>query len=248
MWDVASLSEMLMWHQVLVYLRLQSFLLMVPVIGERAIPMRVRVSVALALTPLMSEPLSIVGWPKMFHVIVIQAAGEIAIGLAIGMCLRLLALSLSMAASAIASAVSLTQMLGIQPDQTPHPIGNLLHLAGLAILFSLGLPVMLVQMLQDSLVLWPPTSLIQSATMVPHAINLVGLSFVTALLLAAPFTLGGFLFQGLIAVVSRVMPALPISFVSAPLLLLLALATMAIVAPAIIAQWSDAVLNYELPR
>lgn len=43
-----------------------------------------------------------------------------------------------------------------------------------------------------------------------------------AMLLAAPFILGGFLFQMLSRMISKVMPALPVVFITAPGAILLA--------------------------
>jgi flagellar biosynthetic protein FliR len=223
------------WHHLLVYLRLQSFLLILPVTGERLIPARVRVSLAMALTPLMAEPFSGNPWPDSASLIALHAGGEILIGLVMGILLRLLALSLTIAASAIASAVSLSQILGIQQDMTPHPIGNLIHLAGMALLLALGLPAMLIQLIWDSFLIWPPNARLDSAVIVPGFVDLLARSFSAALILAAPFTLGSFLFHALSAVVSRVMPALPISFISA------------VTTPLMIATWSELVLDFVLP-
>ena len=49
--------------------------------------------------------------------------------------------------------------MGIQNETSPHPIGNMMHLAGLALLMAMGLPVMLVELIADSLQLWPPAAL-----------------------------------------------------------------------------------------
>ena len=73
-------------------------------------------------------------------------------------------------------------------------------------------------------------------------------SFGLALLLAAPFILGGFLFQALSGVINRVMPSLPVAFIGAPAAILLALAALALFVPMIVSLWADSVLNFTLPR
>ena len=67
------------------------------------------------------------------------------------------------------------------------------------------------------------------------------------MMLAAPFTLGGFLFQTLTGVINRVMPALPVVFIGAPAAIFLALMGLAILSPMLIGLWADAVLSFMLP-
>ena len=67
------------------------------------------------------------------------------------------------------------------------------------------------------------------------------------MLLAAPFTLGGFMFQALSGVINRVMPALPVIFIGSPAAIMLALAALAMLAPVLIALWADAILGHVLP-
>jgi flagellar biosynthetic protein FliR len=63
------------------------------------------------------------------------------------------------------------------------------------------------------------------------------------MLLAAPFILGGFLFQLLSGMISKVMPALPVVFIAAPGAILLALVALALLVPSILSIWAEAVLD-----
>ncbi|MDQ1900962.1 flagellar biosynthetic protein FliR [Paracoccus sp. WLY502] len=248
MWD--QLSQMLpgfSWTWVLVYLRVQALVLVLPGLGERAIPVRVRAAAAMAVTPMLAGLIPPVSAPGGTLATLGQAAGETLIGLAAGMGLRLLALSLDIATSAITATASLSQLVGGQNEAAPHPIGNLVHLAGLAVLMVMGLPVMLVQLMADSLVIWPPGGWPDADGLAAEAIRLVARSFWIAMLLAAPFTLGGFMFQALSGVINRVMPALPVIFIGSPAAIMLALAALALLAPVLIGLWADAVLGYMLP-
>lgn len=247
MWD--WLSQVLPgfgWTWVLVYLRVQAFVLVLPGLGERVIPVRVRAAAALAVTPLLAGLLPSAATPGTTVAILGQAMGETLIGLAAGMGLRLLALSLDIATSAIAATASLSQLIGGQNEAAPHPIGNLVHLAGLAVLMALGLPVMLVQLMADSFAIWPAGGWPDADSLASEAIRLVARSFWIAMLLAAPFTLGGFMFQALSGVINRVMPALPVIFIGSPAAIMLALAGLALLAPILIALWADAILGFML--
>ncbi len=66
--------------------------------------------------------------------------------------LRLLTIAIDIATTAIAATASLSQIMGIQNEMSPHPIGNMLHLAGMAVLMAMGLPVMIVELIADSCV------------------------------------------------------------------------------------------------
>lgn len=235
------------WSLVLVYLRIQAFVFILPALGEGVIPVRVRVAIGLSLAPLLGQIAPDVMAPTSPLGGMTQAAGEVVIGLATGSLLRVLALALDIATTAIAATASLSQIIGVQNEAAPHPIGNMLHLGGLAILMALGLPLMLVRLLADSLTVWPPASWPDIDALAHHAIQITARSFWLAMLLAAPFTLGGFLYQVLSGLISRVMPALPVMFIGAPAAILLALTALATLAPMLVALWADAVLGFTLP-
>ena len=241
----ASLLPWLM-PLLLVYARIQACLLAMPGLGERMIPVRIRVAAAMALTPLYAgaarpEPL-----PAPLQLAALVAA-EIVAGLALGLMVRVVAMALDVASTALAQSASMSAMLGISEDMPPHPIGNLVHLAGLAVLMALGLPILLVQLMADSLAIWPPGGWPDADGLAAEAIRLVARSFWIAMLLAAPFTLGGFMFQALSGVINRVMPALPVIFIGSPAAIMLALAALAMLAPVLIALWADAILGHVLP-
>lgn len=248
MWEeLARLIPGLEWAMVLTYARVQAFFLILPGLGERTIPVRVRISLALAVSPLLAGYAVPADMPGTTLGIIPQVAAEILIGMAGGGLLRLMAMAIDMCTSAIAATASLSQIVGVPNEYSPHPIGNLLHLGGMAILMALGLPLMLMQLIADSLTLWPPGGWPRAADFAPEAIRVLAYSFGLAMLLAAPFSLGGFLYQALLGVINRVMPSLPVIFIGSPAAIMLALIALAILAPMIVGLWADAVLDFMLP-
>src|SRR5690606_20073573 len=171
------------------------------------------------------------------------AGAEILWGLVLGGLVRLSSAAMDIAATAIAATASLSQLIGAANEYSPHPIGNLLHLAGMALLVALSVPVLAFDLLHESLVLRPLGAWPQVSELLPSAVSLVRQSFVLAMLLAAPFILGGFLFQVLSGMISKVMPTLPVVFIIAPGAILMALLGLAVLAPSILAIWADAVLG-----
>lgn len=231
----------------LAYCRIQACLLTIPVFSERFLTMRVRIALAIALTPPFSAGLSVageVGTPFLLAFVIIP---EVVLGLLIGLMVRLIAMALDMAATTIAMTASLSQIVGVLNEFSPHPIGSIMHLGGLALLMVLGFPLMLCDLIGESFLLKPLGSWPSIEDVMPAIVGLVAQSFLLAMLLASPFILGGFLFQALSGVVSKVMPSLPIVFIGAPAAILLALIGLTVFTPTILAVWVDAVLSYTLP-
>lgn len=231
----------------MIYARVQACLLAMPGTGERMLPVRIRVGLALALTPLFAgaaPPLP----PAQPWQIASLIGAEIVTGLCIGLLVRMLAMALDVASTALAQSASLSAMLGISDDMPPHPIGNLMHLAGLAVLMAMGLPLLICQVLADSLTIKPPGEWPQITALWPAVLDLVIHSFTLAMLLASPFILGGLLFQMLSGVVARVMPAMPVVFIAAPAVILLALVALAILVPGILAIWGTDLMRFNLPE
>ncbi|SIT01682.1 flagellar biosynthetic protein FliR [Paracoccus saliphilus] len=248
MWDqLTTLLPGLSWAMVLVYARVQATILILPALGERNIPARVRVAVAMAVTPLLAAIVPAVPIPQTPLEIAAQIAAEMAIGFASGALLRILAGAIDIATTAIAATASLSQIVGVPNEAAPHPLGNLLHLGGIAILMAMGLPIMLLRFIADGLTLWPPAGWPDAAMLAHEAIRIFARGFGLALVLAAPFTLGGFMFQALSGVINRVMPALPVVFIGSPASILLALAGAALLGPLLVDLWANAVLDYSLP-
>lgn len=230
----------------LVYARIQACLLAMPGTGEGFLPIRVRVAAAMALTPLYAAAARPAPPPAPLQLAGLVAT-EIVSGLILGLMVRLVAMALDVASTALAQSASMSALLGMSEDMPPHPIGNVLHLAGLAVLMALGLPVMICQVLTDSFALKPPGLWPDIGAVWPTVVAIVIHSFTLALLLASPFILGGLLFQMLSGVVSRVMPAMPVVFVAAPAAILMALAALALLTPGLLSIWAEDVLSLELP-
>lgn len=247
MWQQSvELLPGLNWTLVLVYLRVQACILILPGVGEQMMFARVKTGLAMAVTPLLASGLPAVGIPPTPAGILAQIAVEMVIGFAIGGLLRMFAMAIDIASTAIAATASLSQLVGIPTESAPHPLGNFLHLGGLAVLMALGFPIMLMQFLADGLLLWPPGGLPELRPLAAEAIPTVARAFSLAMLLAAPFTLGGFLYQTLSGVINRVMPSLPVIFIGSSLSVFLAIAGAAILSPLLIEIWANAVLDFTL--
>lgn len=229
---------------ILAYLRVQAAILILPAYSERFLSVRVRVALAMALTPAaMAFDATAAGTadadPAVFAAL---AAREMLVGLLIAIPVRIMASALHVATSAIGATASLSQLIGTGTEAAPHPIGNLMHLAGLALLMAMGLPILLIDLIAQSYAAFPAGRLAIGNEQVRGMVGLVAQSIVLALAVASPFILGGLLYQLLTGVVNKVMPSLPVVFIGAPAIILMALAGLAVLAPAILELWANAVL------
>lgn len=229
---------------ILAYLRIQAAILVFPAFSEQFLSVRIRISLAMALTPAAiafgapDAGLAEAG-PGLFAIL---AAREMLVGLLIAIPVRIMASALHVATSAIGATASLSQLIGTGTEAAPHPIGNLMHMAGLALLMAMGLPMLLIDLIAQSYAAFPAGNLAMGGDQVRGFVGMVAQSFVLALALASPFILGGLLYQLLTGVVNKVMPSLPVVFIGAPAIILMALTGLAILAPAILDLWANAVL------
>lgn len=231
---------------ILVYLRLQAIILIFPVFSERVIPTRVRISLAMVMTPVV---FSMIASPEDIGInnpatLTILAFRELLIGFLIVAPIRIMALAMHILTSTIAATASLSQLIGTGTEAAPHPIGNLMHMAGLALLMAMGLPYLLIELILQGFIAFPLGKLAITGEHVLAFVGVVSRSFVLAMALAAPFILGGLLYQTLTGVVNRVMPSLPMVFIGAPAIILLALIGLAVLSPVLLSIWAEAVLDY----
>ncbi|MBA4490784.1 flagellar biosynthetic protein FliR [Paracoccus sp. S1E-3] len=244
-------AELVLWviPLVLAYLRLQAAVLVFPVLSERVLSVRLRTCIAMMLAPVALSVAGPADWSARIGLadFAVLALRELLIGFLIALPARIMASALHVATSAIGATASLSQLIGTGTEAAPHPIGNLMHMAGLALLMAMGLPILLLDLLAQSYAAFPAGQLAIGGDQVGGMVGLVTRSFVVALALAAPFILGGLLYQVLTGVVNRVMPALPVVFIGAPAIIMLALVGLALLAPAVLSGWAQAVFAHAMP-
>ena len=133
--ETLNIAQVVLWAGFLVLLRLGAMISLLPGIGERSLPMRVRLGLALALSallaPLIDAPtLSSGDFPELLFL----CAKEIGVGLLMGLSIRFLAHGLLVAGSVAAQATSLAQLFGNAMSDGPQPsIALVLYWGGLAL-------------------------------------------------------------------------------------------------------------------
>lgn len=233
--QLSGLAEGAIWHFALVFLRVGAAVAMLPALGEQALPQRVKLAGALAMTLVVASavPAGAAPGPLAF-------VTEAAAGLALGFGLRLMILGLQTAGTLAAQSVSLAQMFAGTGAEPAPVVSNLLVLAGIALFLATGGLARAAELLILSYDLLPPGQPPDPSVLAEWGVQRIAQVFALAFALAAPFVVAALLYNLALGVINRAMPTLMVSFVGAPALTLGGLVLLALAAPLLLQVWQEA--------
>lgn len=227
----------------LVFARMGAILMLLPGIGEMAIPGRIRLAFALAFSlavgPMIAPqlppaPETLAGLAGLITV-------EIVIGLMIGAGARFLMSAAATAGQIIAYQTGLAMAQAFDPIQgqsgaLPAQFFNLLFLV---LIFATNLHHMLLQAAAGSYALMPAGEAPMWGDAAQWALGLFVDSFVIAVRIASPLIAFGLIFYLGLGVLSRLMPQAQIFFIAMPLNILIGFAILAISLGAMAMIWVE---------
>ncbi len=233
-----------LWHLFAVFLRVSALVSLLPAFGERSIPVRVKlgVAVAFALIAVSAVPQPETT-PGLLNLTMIVGT-EVLTGLALGTGLRLFVLALQTAGSIAAQATSLSQILGGAAVEPVPAMGYFLTLAGLALAALMGLHVHAAQFVIHSYVLFPMGTVPAVPDLSHWGVLQVSRSFALAFALAMPFVIASLIYNLAMGVINRAMPQLMVAFVGAPAITFAGLFLLFAGAPLILSVWSEALFTF----
>ncbi len=232
-----------LWQVLGVFLRVSAVVSLMPGIGERSIPVRVKLAVAVVFALVVSPAVGPMPAPRSPLGFAAFALPEILVGLVLGIGLRLFVLALQTAGSIAAQATSLSQFLGGAGEPLPA-MGMLLALAGTTLALILGLHVRAAEFLIHSYTLFPPGRLPVPADLSRWGVAQVARSFGLAFTLATPFVIASLLYNLALGVINRAMPQLMVAFVGAPAITFAGVFLLFICTPVILSVWADALFVF----
>ncbi|MEO1135389.1 MAG: flagellar biosynthetic protein FliR [Pseudomonadota bacterium] len=223
-----------------VFVRISAIVFLTPGLGERAIPVRVRLAAAIAITivlvpavlsPEMTPPTTMAEIVSLF-------AAEFLSGVVIGFALRLMVFILQIAGAITAQSLSLSQLFGPTVGfDSESPFAAILVMAGVAMAAASGLHIHLISTLVEVYDALPFGLFPGAAETGEWSTNRVGEALFKSLALASPFVILGFIYSLALAAASRAMPQLMAAFVGAPAITLAGLALFAAAAPIVLFDW-----------
>jgi flagellar biosynthesis protein FliR len=222
----------LFWSGFLVFVRVGAAMALLPVFGEQSLPVRFRLGAALGLSLLVAPA---VATPAAITPMAILA--EAAAGLLLGAGFRVFVLALQTAGAIAAQATSLSQLFAGAGGEPLAAAANLLTVAALALAFTMGLHVRAAEAIILSHAMIPQGSFPDADDVAAWGVAQVAQSFALAFSLAAPFVIGGLLYNLALGAINRAMPTLMVAFVGAPAVTLGGLALLAIASPMMLQVW-----------
>lgn len=209
----------------LVFARVGTMVMMLPGIGEGAVPVRIRLVAALALTavlfPLHRNAFSID--LRAFGPILVTLGEELLVGALLGLTVRFAISALQIAGSIVAHQMGLGFATAVDPAHGQHDamVGTFLTLLGTTLLFATDLHHLLIAALHDSYRLFRPGEMPFAGDAAALSLRTFAAAFRLGVQLAAPFIVFGLLFNFGLGVLSRLMPQMQVFFVGLPLSILM---------------------------
>lgn len=225
-----------------VFLRVGAMMALLPAFGERNVPARVRLALAIGFSVIVAPAVAPQVGPVLDRgVPPLQIlAVEMGAGLILGIALRLFVLALQMAGTIAAQATSLAQIFGGEAVDPQPALGHLMMLAGLALAVMTGLHVKVSYAIIQSYDVFVPGQMIPAQSIVTWGVSLVSHVFGLAFSLAAPFVIASLIYNLALGAINKAMPQLMVAFVGAPAITAGALLLTFLSLPLLLSIWAEA--------
>jgi flagellar biosynthesis protein FliR len=227
----------------LVFARIGTMVMLLPGLGEMNVPVRVRLTMALALAAVLlpqhqnAYQIDL----KSFGPLLAMLGEEMFIGAVLGLAARLTMSSLQVAGSVIAQQIGLGFVTAVDPTQGEQSVivGNFLSMLGVTLIFAVDLHHLVIVGLNDSYTLFAPGELPLLGDVAALTTRTVADAFRIGIQLSAPFLVFGLVFNVGLGVLSRLMPQMQVFFVGMPLSIMLGLLILVFVLGAMMTVYLD---------
>ena len=206
---------------ILMFTRIGAILMLMPALGENMIPVRMRLSFALAFT-LVVYPLLAARMPAMpddVMAIVGLIFHELAIGIMLGAIARITVMATQVAGAIIAFQAGLSSAMAADPTQTGVQgavFGSFLSFLGMVLIFATDLHHMALAATYDSYIVFPLDAPLMFDDAAQLALRTVASAFSVGIQMSAPFIVFGLVFNLGAGILARLMPAMQVYFVLMP--------------------------------
>lgn len=243
-----SLYGVELWPALLVFARVGAMAMLLPGLGEPAIPARLRLTFALLLAGMLAPGLA--DRAPLAAETALGMAGqittEVIIGVLLGGAARILVSSLATAGEAVAIEIGLSFAQVADPTMTGSGqiMAVFLGLMGLTLMFVTGLHHMFIAGVAGSyevIALGAPAPVGDAAQL---ALEATARAFMVGFQIAAPLIVAGLLFRLGLGVLSRLIPQVQAFFVLLPLQVLGGFAVFALGLSAGMLVWLDSLETY----
>lgn len=209
---------------ILAFARVGTLCMLLPGIGERTIPGRIRLAFALLLTlillPTARSLLPVTTTPAT---LVSTLMGEIAIGIVLGLAARAVMAALQTAGTLVAQQLGLSFATTLDPSfgGQEAALSTFLTLLGVTLVFATDLHHIAIAGIGESYRLLPPVGIPAPGDAATLVLGAVGRGFALGAKIAAPFIAFAILFNLGLGILSRLMPQMQVFFIGLPLTILI---------------------------
>lgn len=219
----------------LVFARIGTMMMLLPGLGERTAPVRVRLTLAILVVfvtlPVLRQglPTSLANLPDLVRILV----GEMMIGFTFGLAGRFLMSSLTTAGVIIAQQLSLSFTMIFDPANANQGqsaiIGTFLSMLGVSLILAMNVHHIAILGLLDTYQTFKPGEVPAPGDALQLALEVATSAFQTALQISAPFLVFGLVFNVGLGILSRMMPQLQVFFLAMPAAILIGTIILALV-------------------
>ena len=220
------------WACALVFIRVGAIAVLLPGVGETAVPPRIRLTfaflLALVLTPVVADKLPAL--PGSVGAMGGWVLKETLTGIVIGAVLRMMLAALAVAGEIVSlqTTLSFAQTANPLQAQPGTTLASFLTILGLTLVFATGLHRMFIGAIFNSFDLFAPAKALMVGDAAQLIVKTVGQAFATGVQLAAPVMVFSLVFNAATGLVGRVMPQFQVFFAATPLNVLMGLAIFAV--------------------
>jgi len=195
--------------------------MLLPALGETAIPQRVRLAVALSVSFLIYISIRSLLPPMPTSPIMLGMLifFEILIGVLIGSSIKLLMSALHIGGTIIAMQTGLAMAQAFDPAQGAQSalMSTFLTLMAVVLIFVTNMHHMMISAMYDSYILFPVGGDIKMNDFAEIVVTTVANSFLLGLQISSPFIVYGLIFNIGLGILARLMPQLQVFFIAMPL-------------------------------
>ena len=220
----------------LVFLRISALLIMIPVIGERAVPLRVKgglaILISLLVVPAVSADMNSLPEKQIFT-LAIAMIGEIMIGIVIGLTTKIIFAGIQFAGEMIGIQIGFSIVNVIDPITSTQVsvIAEFQYLIALLVYLAIDAHHTLIFAIVDSYRIVSPFSYHFSGALMNHILILSRELFVMAIKISAPI-MAVLLFTNVaLGVVARTVPQINVFIVGFPVQIAVGLIVFGLTAP-----------------
>ena len=218
---------------IILFARIGAMMMLMPALGEQMIPMRLRLSFALAFTLVLFPLLSAVipPMPTELGGMIGILAHELAIGLMIGAIVRITVMATQVAGAIVAFQTGLSGALAADPTMSGMQsavFASFLSFLGVTLIFATDLHHVALAAIYDSYMVFSPADPLMIEDAMQLAIRTVAGAFTVGVQMAAPFIVFGLVFNLGAGILARLMPQLQVYFVLMPANIIMGLLLFAI--------------------